>query len=60
MENYLTTSSVPAFPAPVVPSMGVAHKRDLGVGSCAAGFTGDASNLTDDVVPGLRVWSPPA
>jgi hypothetical protein len=60
MKNSLTTS-VPAFAAHAAALQGaVARQRGIAMTGAALGFSGAAFRVTDDVVPGLRVWSPPA
>lgn len=60
MEKYLTTS-LPSLAAAAVTPRGVNRTRQgIGMGHGSAGFTSVAVRFTDDVVPGLPVWSPPA
>lgn len=60
MEKYLTTSS-PSLAASVVTRPGGnAPQQGIGMGHGAFGFAMVAARTTDDVVPGLPVWSPPA
>ena len=60
MEKYLTTSvSALAALAVTHPGAGV-PQQSIGMTNGAFRFAGTAFRVTDDVVPGLRVWSPPA
>ena len=60
MEKYLTTS-VPSLAAAAVTRPGVnGAQQGIGMGHGSFGFAVVAARTTDDVVPGLPVWSPPA
>ena len=59
MENYSTTS-VAALAARAVTHTGVdVQKQGIALMNAAFGISG-AFRVTEDVVPGLPVWSPPA